>query len=539
MNCRKCLRLLDDSLASGPDSGDQAELVKHLEDCPRCARQRALADEALAAMERFRHFRASPDLRERIMSAITDLSAAEAKPVVAGPVRVRLWKAAMVVAAAAVLLIGTSILLNYPRGGNGPEGVSAFSLLARASAAEKTLFGGDGVVQLVNEIVVKPVSDAAWARTRWLPLMSLEATGKPRFHQLTLPAEVGKGYTVKDQCWYDPATGRFVRLLTAAGSPIFANSYDGTAVFSLETTADGARRVARHPVAEGFQPPKNPAGLLGIAAGLQHGLDEKDSSAFQDAGEVTLADGSKARVVKAGFPAGGPEGSSGVYWLFTIRRDDNTIAKMEFLAGKQSLLMVRRVKTGTVRSPAVAWDLAGIDQQAGDTQQKPQAGIIGNMVIPNVSVEHMLKKAGFTTYVFQKAPPWAGQREITDVLDIVSPPHRMFAITYRAKDGRHVVLVQSHSYNKMLGPMIGKLAKVVYASPGGVKVYSGPQDKWLAGILLQSARAAIKDPPSKDRTGYLLETPAGTFPALAVNGRLSEEELHALIDSLVPAKNAK
>jgi len=61
-------------------------------------------------------------------------------------------------------------------------------------------------------------------------------------------------------------------------------------------------------------------------------------------------------------------------------------------------------------------------------------------------------------------------------------------------------------------------------------------DSWLANILLQSARATIKDPPSKNAMGFMIETPAGTFPALAVNGKVNDDELHALIDGLVPAK---
>ena len=154
------------------------------------------------------------------------------------------------------------------------------------------------------------------------------------------------------------------------------------------------------------------------------------------------------------------------------------------------------------------------------------------MVISDVSVERMVERASFPTYIFQSDPPWAGERQITDVLDIVSPPNRMFAVTYRADDGRHVVLIQAASYNKM-GATLAKLGKVVYTSPGGIKVLSGERDQWLAGILLQSARASIKDPPSNNRTGYLLETPDGTFPALAINGQLTDEELHGLIDSLV------
>lgn len=149
------------------------------------------------------------------------------------------------------------------------------------------------------------------------------------------------------------------------------------------------------------------------------------------------------------------------------------------------------------------------------------------------SVEHMVKKAEFTTYVFSQAPSWAGERQITDILDVASPPHRMFLTTYRAKDGRHVVLMQSFSYNKMLGKFV-KTGKVIYTLPSGIKVWSRSRDQWLANILLTSARASIKDPPGKELTGYILEPPAGTFPTLAINGKIPEDELHSLIDSLAP-----
>jgi len=183
----------------------------------------------------------------------------------------------------------------------------------------------------------------------------------------------------------------------------------------------------------------------------------------------------------------------------------------------------------------MGWDLAGLAKQAAGAAAASGPAVMSGMVIPNVSVEQMVKKADFTTYVFGKAPSWAGDRQITDILDVASPPHRMFAITYQAKDHRHVVLIQSYTYNKALGPMV-KMGKLIYTSPSGVKMWSGPRDEWLANILLQSARASIKDPPGKELTGYLLETPAGTFPALAINGKVSEKELHSLIDSLVPAK---
>ena len=42
--------------------------------------------------------------------------------------------------------------------------------------------------------------------------------------------------------------------------------------------------------------------------------------------------------------------------------------------------------------------------------------------------------------------------------------------------------------------------------------------------------------PADDRSGYVLESPAGTCPSLAINGQLTDEELVDLVDSLVPAK---
>jgi len=172
---------------------------------------------------------------------------------------------------------------------------------------------------------------------------------------------------------------------------------------------------------------------------------------------------------------------------------------------------------------------------AGEPNRPSKVGIAPDMVVQDISIKRMIEKADFETYIFSSDPSWAGQRQITDILDLPSPPHRMFAITYRANDKRHVVLVQSYSYNKMLGPLV-KTGKLVYESPKGFKVWSGPKDQWLAEILIQSARATIKDPPSKDCIGYALESPAGTFPCLAVNGPLSDSELHGLVDSLVPAK---
>jgi hypothetical protein len=277
---------------------------------------------------------------------------------------------------------------------------------------------------------------------------------------------------------------------------------------------------------------------LGIAAGLPTRIDEKDKHLVSDAGDVSLDDGTKGRQLRVSYPPPSEEIQQNAHVLFTIRSDDNTIARIEFVVDNKPLYEVRRVKTETLDRADVAWDLAGIAESLAKSAPAPSASIVPDMIVRDVSVKHMIEKATFPTYIFQANPSWAGERQITDILDIVSPPNRMFAITYRAGDGRHVVLLQSASYNRMLEP-ITKIAKVVYTSPSGVKVLSGPQDKWLAGILLQSSQAVIQAPLSEERTGYLLQTPDGTFPALAVNGPVTDDELHQLVDSLVPAKADK
>ncbi|MBA7716316.1 hypothetical protein ES703_125386 [subsurface metagenome] len=238
-------------------------------------------------------------------------------------------------------------------------------------------------------------------------------------------------------------------------------------------------------------------------------------------------------MVKAGF--GDTQGKLHAYWIFRIRSDDHTVAEMEFIIAGEPQLLIRRALSETVAEPAISWNLSEINGKVPDGEETPLAAIKPDMVIPNVTVQHMIDRADFETYIFASNPPWTSRREITDCLDVASPDHRMFSIAYVANDGRHIVLVQAPTYNKMLGNF-AKQGRLVYTSPNGFKVWGGGPHKWYSKILLTSAKFVIKDPPAEDRIGYVLESPAGTFPSLAVNGPLTDEELHSLIDSLVPAK---
>ncbi|HEY4759181.1 MAG TPA: hypothetical protein VIH42_01235 [Thermoguttaceae bacterium] len=539
MQCPQCIELIDNLLIAEPTDAEHVEMVRHLLECPDCARQYALAQQALAAITPSIQLRASADFKERIMHAISSATAQQSKPIVRVLKAQTLYIAVTFAVAIALMIVLIPLFIFGPNVLR-PKGISALNLLSEASAAEAKLFSGTELIHMINEIIVTPVADPELAQGRWFPLVSLEANGKPRFNQLALSAEANKGYTVEDQSWYDPPSGRFTRILTVDNKPIFANSFDGKNIYSLEIPTTGKAKVVQNPIVKDFQPPRSPAEFLGIAAGLKSGLDVKDqgTARIEDAGKVKLNDGTEARLLKFfGLPQGGPKESEDNYFLYTIREDNNTIEKIEWLLKGQSLMIVRRVKTETGQESKSGWDLAGIAEKAGSTTAQAGPLIRLDMIIMDVAVEDMVKKADYPTYIFDKDPSWADDRKITDILDIGSPPHRMFLITYKAKDHRHVVLIQSPTYNKMLGPKVKEKGKVIYTSPSGIKVWDiQGKSAWLAQILLQSARSTIQEPPVAEPTGYLLETPDGTFPALAVNGKITEEELHTLIDSLVPAK---
>ncbi len=553
MNCHEFRGWLDDMLIRDSDEATPADVARHLNECDDCARQHELALETLDAITPRNLIGASPRLKEQIMSSISSITldgisvdvlpfgshrSGETRTPDSGHAATgsvvahrRPVRAGLAVALAAGVLLALCL---FPFGGV-PWGWSnghAWNLLAEASAAEARLFAADRLVSLNNEIVVEPVADAELLQARWLPMLSIQADGKPRLDQLKLGGEVGKGYTVRDQSWYDPATHRFARVLSVENRPLFANAFDGRAVHLLEIDEQGRSHIVDQAVTADFQPPKDPAGFLGIAAGLTGVLDRPDRrDLVRDEGPTKLADRTLARVVRLTSPGNGPDS----YLLATIRDDDHTIESIDFVARGRTLYRVRRARAGENREPEYGWDLAGLRRALGPVEAKLPVQTLARMVVPDVSVEDMVKRADYPTYIFARNPSWAVRRQIMDILDVASPPHRMFAAVYPAKDKRHVVLLQSFTFNSNLGPK-ARSGKLVYTSPAGIKVWSGDRDQWLAEILLSSSRAVLGDPPAKDRTGYLLETPDKTFPALAVNGVLTEAELHALIDSLSPAR---
>ena len=224
MRCQKFQEYLDGLLVSSPDETAPQEVIEQLKTCARCARDYEGAKQTLASLQPSHKFRASPHLQERIMNQIININATKPKRTVNQYFGIKLWKWTLAAGVGALLLVSGILSLWFRTDRGTTVEMSASRLLSRAWAAEEALFTEEGIVHIVNEIVVKAVSNPVLARGRWMPVVSVEATGKPRFHQLTLTAEPGEQYTVNDEAWYDPSTGQVVRLFTVDGRAIFATS---------------------------------------------------------------------------------------------------------------------------------------------------------------------------------------------------------------------------------------------------------------------------------------------------------------------------
>ena len=509
------------------DPAQADALLQHIDSCPGCREHlRTLEQDSrlLVRMGEDQEVR----MDGRIQATIRALNALPT-----AQVQISTWRKIMAstlfkLAAAAVIVVTVSLTALL-----GPRPTTTSSslippILASAIAAEDTLFTGSQVVHIINKITVYPSATFKTLGFTWLPMTSLKADGQFRMDQLKLAVE-DQPHAVTDLAWYDPPTGRFVRVLQTEKAVVFGNSYDGEFVYTSEVSPEGKLRITKQLIGDKFTPPQKPGDFFGLAAGMQSGLDRKDSMVL---GEETgrLDDGTAVHVFKVGQKD--PNGQVQAFWLFKVRDDDNTIAQKEFMVDGQVHLSIRRVFAKPADRPEIGWDLAEL---SGLSTSGAQATVSADMVIQNVSVQHMVEKADFETYVFKTTPAWAKDPTIVDCIDPPSPGKRMFIYACRADDHRHLVLVQSPSYNMMMG-QLARQGKLVYTSPNGFKVIGGGQSHWMAGILLKSAQNWIKEAPAENRIGFILESPAGTFPTLAINGPITDEELHTLIDSLMPAK---
>jgi hypothetical protein len=489
--------------------------------------------------------------------------------------QIGIWRAIMqsrtmrlAAVAAVIAVVGIASWTIFNRDVNRPIKISSLELLAKAQAAEKALFIGDRIVHIVNEItiyrshynpkakeMIQKLSDtkmtgeemlklnrelvSSWMIS-WLPMMSLQPNGEQRLTEIRLAKDANQPYTIFDNAWYEPKTGRFVRTMELDDKVIFANSYDGESVNLTETGADGKVNLKGEIVTTNFNAPENPAEFLGITAGVRQCMTDKCfTQPVQDVMKDRLEDGTPVFVYTVGFPD--PWGELNTYYLFKIRQSDEIIAEIEYVYAGNRQMVIRRIVSEQVDKADYSWNLAELSSKELAAQSPSPVTVASDVAIPNVSVRDMVDKATFETYIFATDPNWTQSRMIVDVADPMNPPARMFIVVYQPsdKDPRMVILIQSETHNKYMGAMFKqieaqgqKLQTAVYAN--GCKVYrnTGSEAFWTELCFKNSGVE-----PAKNRSGFIVQSPAGTFPLIAVNGPVTEEELTGLINSLIPAKD--
>jgi len=500
-----------------------------------------------------------PEHRDKLEKV---LLAAHAKQ----PRQVKIWRIIMksritqfsAVAAALIAALLISWLWSQP---DIAGSAASFTMLDKACAAEEALFypGAGGVAHIATEIVLYPgqVPDAgellsdlesdvtqdknlaflkSWLSHRWFPVYSLGADGHTYTHKLELATGTDEAVTLSDLAWYDAVTGRFERVLRMGDQVLFANSYDGEFIYVTRKGPDGGLQVEQETVTGGSQvPPENPADFLGIAAGIKASVPREHFPPIQDVTSETLEDGTPVRVYKLGFAD--PWGKVDTYFLFKISTYDDVISEIECVVEGRTTSIHRRVVAETVDNPEYSWNLAELtagpaESAVVNVEADAGAGI--------VTVQEMAQRATFPVYIFSTDPSWAVGRKIYDEPDEMSPPARFFPATYRAKDGRDIVLVQGESFNRYFAAIFSKVQEQgesvswTYVSENGFKALH-QQDKEGEMFWTEFALKSSGFEPTANRVGYILMSPADTFMVLAINGPVSDEELKALIDSLIPA----
>lgn len=510
-------------------------MVEHLQSCPDCARYLEETKQALAVIAPTHTIQASPSFRERVMNEIITQSINERK---SGKAHWSSYALRPVFIGGLVIFMLFSLLLLdvwEPWKPNGPGRYQAVQLLAQAWANEAKWFEEQGIIHMTNEIVVPPIDDPILSQLRWYPMVALDQNGKIHMNQLQLSAETGAGYSVLDEVWFEPSSKRFIRILSLYGKAIFVTSYDGQRVYSIESDEQGKRNIVSHAVTESFQAPLDPTGLLGFAPGLKAQIDQQ-SEVFpiEFVGESELEDGTPVQLFK--LTPQQLDTTADNAMIYKIDKNDVTVAEIEWRLNGKSILRIRRMSKETVLEPAIPWNLDGIEVDDTLTPRKMQPSVMSDVILMNVSIDHIMERATFPVYLLDNNPPWVQDCTHADLLDVTSPPKRMFMSVYRANDMRHVVLIQSETFNQTIGTQ-AKTGTLVYVSPNGCKAWSTPQGNTMATIILQSVFSVTKQKPADKPTSYVLETPDETFPCLAINGSLTEEELHALVDSLSTAKS--
>ncbi len=452
------------------------------------------------------------------------------------------------IAAAAVLLI--AIGLFWPS--TGTNTVNPLHILENVCKAENAFFNSAGITHIITEIKVLPLPEKyrkesvltpdvdvkklsgpdLWFNHNWMPTPSLKSDGEFRMNQLKLARDTAEAYTITDQAWYDPTTGFFKRVMEKDGKIIMGNAWDGIDVYEAFSENGKIRRI-KEPTKDSFRAPLTPAEFLGFTAGICQSVKGGEGEFnFKQIGEDTMEDGREVNLFRSGFED--LNGNVHTYWLFKVEADTDCLAELEFYIADNKHISIKRKLTEKIDNYSDSWTLADADtENAADSS----VSMNSDMYVDNVTVKHMAEKAAYPTYVFNKKPEWCTERKIYDVVDPPSPGHRMFIIDYFNKnDNKHVMLIQSKSYNGMfvqfLKDDVDRTSAYLSSGDTHYIYHGGPQEKWWTKVVLDSCSIT----PEEDRQGFLIWTGSETIPALVINGATTQEELQEILDSLVTSE---
>jgi hypothetical protein len=534
MNCKTVQRQIIEMLDRKDDRQIDQNLAAHLKSCPDCASQYDEAKRTLETITPTQPIRASHNFKERVMSEI--ISIEQTFDSRRDNRTLHLWymKPAFVGTILVLFLLSILVLDVWePWNRSTSEKQAGFALIHQALANETAFFQQDGIVHIVNEISIPAMSNEHLSKARWVPMTSIDHTGKVHYNQLQVGAKPGEAYSVLDEVWYEKSTGRFARILSLYGRAIHATAYNGLSVYSIQSRNDGNREIVGQLVTESFKVPENPGEILGFSIGLKNQFKNERPFPVEELDDETLDDGTILKVLKVSMGKQSEFIDSSM--ILKIDKEKGTLVSQEILVDGSPMITQRHISHETVTQADIEWDLSDID-----IEQKPAVGsfsptVMKDMVNEDVSVAHIAKASKRTVYICEENPAWTQKRVITDVADIVSPPNRMAIIAYLAENSKHVILIQAETYNKAFGGLVPR-CNLQYTAPNGIKLYECAPLQKMSSMLLQSAYAVTKEKPSKDATCYLLETPDKTYPVLAINGTVSDSELHSVVDLLVSAE---
>ena len=470
------------------------------------------------------------------------------------------------VAAVLLLIVGIAVV-RWQISDNKPSSQLTFlSLINTACAAEQTFFTGDSIVHITHEITLYPNTDApdianqldeliesnfsrnkdaafmrAWFSSYvWLPVHSLGPDGEIRWHKLELTETAEEACLIQEHIWYDPESGFFARVFKQQEQVLFALSYDGQAVYLAQASDDGRFEIQREPITEQFSLPDNPAEFLGISASFQGSMDMMNLPPVEEQSRQQLADGRWVRVYKLRWQG------TDAYHVFVVDDVDYTIEQIESVAYGWTIQQIQRVSSDSAETPGVSWNLAEL---AGQTTQA-QSEVTFTEGMTEITAQQMADRALVETFVFGRTPDWIAEQTFIEVLDEASPLRRMFMVFCRAADGRHIALTQGSTLGQYLEAALGMVKKAGFQWTPRVfagnrfKLHVLPDFRNLPDIGFESMREwspghIFKEmgfEPSEVSRAYVMNSPTNTDFVMAVNGRLSDEELEDLVGGLVPAK---